>query len=65
MELFNKTALFPYPDLFVFLDRACPECGAPLSYKRVGGKEYAVCTNGNCSFYQEVEGGTTPQGQTQ
>jgi len=51
----SKLAFFDYPDLFVFVDRFCPLCGAPVSVKMVNGKEVKVCLNPECPYLQTEE----------
>ncbi|ADU96847.1 DNA topoisomerase type IA zn finger domain protein [Thermovibrio ammonificans] len=64
MEFTQKTNLFPYPDLFVFVDRICPVCGSPLSVKRVNGKEFVTCTNNRCNYFENSNLHRTERGET-
>jgi len=51
----SKLALFDYPDFWVFLDRFCPLCGAPVSVKVINGEEVKTCLNPECPYLQTEE----------
>ena len=55
MGKFSKLAYFDYPDFFVFVDRFCPNCGAPVSVKLVNGKEVETCLNPECPYLRVNE----------
>ena len=56
----KKLALFDYPDLFIFVDRFCPHCGAPVSVKLVNDMKVETCLNHTCPYVKaEGEGGET------
>ena len=48
----NKLSLFDYPDILVYVDRFCPECGSPLSVKKANGAEVETCLNQRCSYFR-------------
>ena len=48
----KKLSLFDYPDILVYVDRFCPECGSPLSVKRANGVEVETCLNQRCSYFR-------------
>jgi hypothetical protein len=54
MKNLQKTFLSPYLELFTFLDRFCPMCGAPVSVKVVEEVKFEVCTEGKCPYYRPV-----------